>query len=108
MSNIKHFFRFFNLFVENLCNRKYNDLFMLVAVIADVINASVTNYAFFAVTITCKKISFYLTSTTIILMVSQNNNTLHAICALYALNPMALYNFANGTQNKEDGIGAQV
>ena len=43
-------------------------------------------------------------------MVSQNNNnnTLPAICALYALNPMALYNFANGTQNKEDGIGAQV
>jgi len=40
-------------------------------------------------------------------MVSQNNNTLPAICAVYALNSMALYNFANGTQN-EDGIGAQV
>jgi hypothetical protein len=41
-------------------------------------------------------------------MVSQNNNTLPAVCALYASNPTALYNVANGTQNKEDGIGAQV
>lgn len=41
-------------------------------------------------------------------MVSENNNTRPAICAVYALNPMALYNFANGTRNKEDGIGAQV
>ena len=80
----------------------------VTAVTDDVINARVINYAFFAVSLTCKHISFYLTSTTIILMVSQNNSTLPAICALYALNPMALYNFANGTQNKEDGIGAQV
>jgi hypothetical protein len=41
-------------------------------------------------------------------MVSQNNNTRPDICAIYALNLMVLYNLANGTQNKEDTIGAQV